>query len=246
MGDTGRATVPIEFDAGHHRPRRQGRVADTAIEDYLKTIYQHTEWQSDPITPSGLASRLKISPASVTGMVKKLASIGLVDHRPYGPLLLTAKGHARAIAVVRRHRIVESWLVHEMGYSWDEVHDEAEILEHSISDKLLTAIDDRLGNPEHDPHGDPIPTVLGHTRRPHFSLLSNAEQHDEGTVLRISDRDPNLLRLMASYDLRPGARVRIHERTRSGIVVSINDAIELFKVPSRAADIVWITAPEPD
>lgn len=245
MGDTGRIAVPLESRAGHHRARRQGRPADAAIEDYLKTIYQHTEWQSDPITPSVLASMLRISPASVTGMVKKLAASGLVEHKPYGPLLLTAEGHSRAVAVVRRHRIVETWLVNEMGYSWDEVHDEAEVLEHSISDKLLIAIDDRLGNPEHDPHGDPIPTVQGHTRRPNFTLLSNAHPDDEGTVLRISDRDPDLLRLLASHNMRPGAHVQVHQFSKTTIFISINNSGKIIELPGSGADIIWITASDP-
>ena len=112
-----------------------------AIEDYLKTVYAHTEWQPDPITPKVLADRLGVAPSSVTEMVKKMAAAGLVSHVPYGAVRLTDAGLARALAVVRRHRLIETWLVQEMGYGWDEVHDEAEILEHAISDRLLEAID---------------------------------------------------------------------------------------------------------
>jgi DtxR family transcriptional regulator, Mn-dependent transcriptional regulator len=132
-----------------------------AIEDYLKTVYAHTEWQPDAITPKALADRLGIAPSSVTEMVKKMAEQGLVTHVPYKAIRLTDAGRARALAVVRRHRLIETWLVREMGYGWDEVHDEAEILEHAISDRLLEAIDARLGRPTRDPHGDAIPAADG-------------------------------------------------------------------------------------
>lgn len=245
MGDTEHTDFPPQLKQARNSARLRGRTADAAIEDYLKTIYQHTEWQDDPITPSGLASMLGISPASVTGMVKKLAAVGLVEHEPYGPLILTAEGNARAVSVVRRHRIIETWLVQEMGYTWDEIHDEAEVLEHSISDKLLTAIDNRLGNPDHDPHGDPIPTAQGHVPKPDFILLSNARPGVEGTVLRISDRDPDLLRLLASHYLRPGARLKVHGFSETAIFISINNSEEVTSLPDAGAEIVWITAPKP-
>ena len=122
-----------------------GTSTSIAIDDYLKVIYSHTEWQAEPITPSQLAVRLGLAPSSVTEMVKKLAAAGLVDHRPYSAIRLTAVGEERAVAMVRRHRLIETWLVREFGYAWDEVHDEAEVLEHAISDRLLAGIDDLLG-----------------------------------------------------------------------------------------------------
>ena len=103
-----------------------------AIDDYLKTIYHHTEWQDDPITPSQLAAELALAPSTVTEMVQKLAAQQLVTHRPYGPVSLTDAGRARAAAIIRRHRLIETWLVREFGYAWDEVHDEAEVLEHCL------------------------------------------------------------------------------------------------------------------
>ena len=145
-----------------------------AIEDYLKTVYGHTEWQPDPITPKALADRLGVAPSSVTEMVKKMAAAGLVSHVPYGAVRLTDAGTSRALAVVRRHRLIETWLVQEMGYAWDEVHDEAEILEHAISDRLLEAIDARLGRPARDPHGDPIPAADGTLHR----RIAVADAHD--------------------------------------------------------------------
>src|SRR5699024_10013247 len=128
-----------------------------AADDYLKTIYAHTEWQDQPITPSVLAAKLGVAPSSVTAMVKKLAASGLVDHEPYRAVTLTPTGLRRAVAMTRRHRLIETWLVSEFAYTWDEVHDEAEILEHAVSDRMLEKIDERLGRPAQDPHGDAIP-----------------------------------------------------------------------------------------
>ncbi|MCY7289737.1 MAG: metal-dependent transcriptional regulator [Cryobacterium sp.] len=183
-----------------------------AAEDYLKTIYAHTEWQPSPITPSVLAARLGVAPSSVTEMVKKLAAGGLIEHVPYGPLTLTPTGFLRATAVVRRHRLIETWLVREMGYGWHEVHDEAEILEHSISDRLLAAIADRLGHPSFDPHGDPIPAEDGTLTRPDAVLLAEAAPGHVGEVVRISDRDPAILRDLAVDLVGPGTRLTVLER----------------------------------
>ena len=165
-----------------------------AVDDYLKTIYHHTEWQTERITPSQLASELGLAPSSVTEMVQKLAAQGLVTHRPYGPIALTEAGELRAASIIRRHRLIETWLVREFGYAWHEVHDEAEVLEHAISDRLLEGIDERLGRPRFDPHGYAIPDASGHVERVPFVLLGSAEAGHSGRVLRVSDRDPELLR----------------------------------------------------
>ncbi|WP_166787192.1 MULTISPECIES: metal-dependent transcriptional regulator [Cryobacterium] len=186
-------------------------LTSPATEDYLKTIYAHTEWQPDPITPSVLALRLGVAPSSVTEMVKKLAAAGLITHVPYGPLTLTTAGVLGATAVVRRHRLIETWLVREMGYDWDQVHDEAEILEHALSDRLLAAIDDRLGHPAADPHGDPIPAADGTLVRAPAVLLADAAPGHVGTVLRISDRDPAILRGLGADGIRPGTRLTVDE-----------------------------------
>lgn len=167
-------------------------AAPVATEDYVKVIYAHTEWQPEPITSTALAARLGLAPSSVTEMVKKLIAQGLVRHEPYGAIELTPDGTALALRMVRRHRLIETWLVQHFDYSWDEVHDEAEILEHALSDRLLDAIDDELGRPDRDPHGDPIPTPDGTVHRPAATLLADAPAG--GRVVRISDRDPVLLR----------------------------------------------------
>ncbi|MET0784018.1 MAG: metal-dependent transcriptional regulator [Leifsonia flava] len=207
-----------------------------AIEDYLKTIHAHTEWQPEPITPSVLATRLAVAPSSVTEMVKKLAAQGLVTHQPYGAIRLTDAGLSRALGVVRRHRLVETWLVSDMGYGWDAVHDEAEVLEHAISDRLLEAIDAHLGRPARDPHGDPIPQADGSIVSVPTVLLSEAPAGHAGTVVRISDRDPRLLRRLAACGIRPGVLV-----TLSGDALDGPDgtAVEL---DADGREAIWLTA----
>lgn len=182
----------------------------TAIEDYVKVIYGHTEWQPDRITTGALAARLGLAASSVTEMVKKLVAQGLVRHEPYGAIELTAEGTALALRMVRRHRLVETWLVQRMGYSWDEVHDEAEILEHSISDRLLAALDEQLGHPSRDPHGDPIPAADGTVTRPDALLLAAAS--GGGRVVRISDRDPLLLRHLEAEGIVVDAAITAEAR----------------------------------
>lgn len=210
-------------------------MASPAADDYLKTVYAHTEWQDAPITPSQLAAKLGIAPSSVTEMVKKLAAAGLVSHVPYGAVRLTDDGLARALSMVRRHRLIETWLVQEFGYAWDEVHDEAEVLEHTISDRLLEGIDERLGRPRFDPHGDAIPDAAGTVERVPFVLLADAPDGHEGRVLRVDDRDPELLRALEACGLGVGHTVAV---TASGVTIDGTSA----DLPDGAVDVVWISA----
>lgn len=210
-------------------------MASPAADDYLKTVFAHTEWQDAPITPSVLAGKLGIAPSSVTEMVKKLAAAGLVSHVPYGAVRLTDAGTVRALAMVRRHRLIETWLVQEFGYGWDEVHDEAEVLEHTISDRLLEGIDERLGRPRFDPHGDAIPDADGHIERVPFVLLADASAGHTGRVLRVDDRDPELLRALDALGLAVASTVRV---TASGVEI---DGVETA-LPDGTAQVVWLSA----
>ncbi|MDQ1172005.1 DtxR family Mn-dependent transcriptional regulator [Microbacterium testaceum] len=204
-------------------------------DDYLKAIYHHTEWQDSAITPSQLAGVLGLAPSSVTEMVKKLAAQGLVTHRPYGPVSLTAAGQRRAAAVIRRHRLIETWLVREFAYAWDEVHDEAEVLEHALSDRLLEGIDERLGRPRFDPHGDAIPDADGSVHREPFVLLAEAPAGHAGRVLRVSDRDPELLRAMVERGIDVGHELEVVSDT-----VVRADGVEV-SLPTDAGTSVWLT-----
>lgn len=210
-------------------------MASPAADDYLKTVYAHTEWQDAPITPSVLAAKLGIAPSSVTEMVKKLAAAGLVSHVPYGAVRLTDAGTQRALAMVRRHRLVETWLVREFDYRWDEVHDEAEVLEHTISDRLLEGIDVRLGRPRFDPHGDAIPDADGRVEREPFVLLADAPTGHIGRVLRVSDDDPEILRALESHGVDVGTQVEV---TASGVRF---DGAPV-PLPDGALAAVWLSA----
>jgi len=203
----------------------------TVIEDYVKVIYAHTEWQDVAITTTGLAARLGLAASSVTEMVKKLVRQGLVVHEPYGAIELTAEGTELALQMVRRHRLIETWLVEQQGYRWDEVHEEAEILEHSMSDRLVDSIDDQLGNPTRDPHGDPIPSRDGTLNRPDAVVLEQLAVGSSGTVARISDRDPLLLRYLESE----GVRLDV-------ILTRTIDAVAMGDVPiaPEALQAVWV------
>lgn len=229
-------------------------AAANVVEDYVKTIYAHTEWQPDPITPGVLAARLGLAASSVTEMVNKLVSLGLVVHERYGAIELTPDGTALALTMVRRHRLIETWLVQEIGYAWDEVHDEAEVLEHTMSDRLLNALDGRLGYPERDPHGDPIPSADGRVRRPAAVLLaaSASASGPGGRVVRISDRDPALLRRLEAAGVVLDAMVVVTGRTPTGVLVRVDAGAgnaagaELAErdaeLPAAALDAVWVSA----
>ncbi|WP_127473472.1 metal-dependent transcriptional regulator [Microbacterium sulfonylureivorans] len=207
-----------------------------AVDDYLKTIYHHTEWQTERITPSQLAAELGLAPSSVTEMVQKLAAQGLVTHRPYGPIALTEAGEQRAASIIRRHRLIETWLVREFGYAWDEVHDEAEVLEHAISDRLLEGIDERLGRPRYDPHGDAIPDASGRVDRVPFVLLGTAAAGHIGRVLRVSDRDPELLRAVEAAGVAVGAEATVRD------AATLRIAGADVALPTAAAEAVWLSA----
>jgi DtxR family Mn-dependent transcriptional regulator len=213
--------------------------AQTAVEDYVKTIYSHTEWQPDPITPSVLAARLGLVPSTVTEMVKKLAASGLVDHRPYGAIELTAEGRTLALRMLRRHRLIETWLVESFGYGWDQVHDEAEVLEHALSDRLLEAIAVQLGQPVRDPHGDAIPGADGSVHQPDAVLLRDAPLGARGRVVRISDRSPQLLRELAAQSIAVDTVVALLQPTDAA-TIRVRVPGGERELDPRAATSIWI------
>ncbi|SDR73224.1 metal-dependent transcriptional regulator [Agrococcus carbonis] len=217
-------------------------MQSTAAEDYVKAIYHHTEWQPEPVTPSQLATRLGLANSTVTEMVKKLAAAGLVHHRPYGAIELTSEGAALAVRQVRRHRVVETWLVERHGYDWDEVHDEAEILEHALSDRLLDSIARSLGDPVRDPHGDPIPAADGTVVRPDAVLLADAAVGHAGAVVRISDSDPAMLRFLADAGIALDASLEVlGQKPYSGSIQVRTDAGTVDLGP-QVAQAVWLSA----
>ena len=176
-----------------------------AVEDYTKAIYALQErGDGCAVTTNALAERLGVTPASASAMVKKLAGMGLVSHVPYKGVELTAKGSAIALEVIRHHRLLEAYLSESLGVPWDRVHDEAEVLEHVLSEELEELIADKLGNPTHDPHGDPIPTRDGLMPDEPTVSLQTLATGDCGRFVRISDADPEMLRYLAARGIAPG------------------------------------------
>jgi DtxR family transcriptional regulator, Mn-dependent transcriptional regulator len=183
----------------------------SAVEDYVKAIYL-LETESSGATTSALAERLGVQPGSVSGMVRKLVKLGLARHEPYLGVELTPAGRRVALEVIRHHRLLELYLVESLGMSWDEVHDEAEVLEHVLSDELEELIAAKLGNPTVDPHGDPIPSPKLTLARDDSRRLYDLEPGDAGTFVRVSDADPAMLRFLAERGIIPGTRLRLVER----------------------------------
>ena len=179
-----------------------------SVEDYLKAIYSLTE-QGEAASTSNIAGVLDIQPASVSGMVKRLAESGYVEHAPYRGVTLTPAGNRAALQVIRRHRILETYLNQRLGYSWDDVHEEAERLEHAASDELIDRMSAALENPTHDPHGAPIPTRTGDIEAGEHSLLSEVDAGSEVEIRAVRDEDSDRLRYMEARGLMPGVRLRI-------------------------------------
>ncbi|WP_418277961.1 metal-dependent transcriptional regulator [Isoptericola jiangsuensis] len=181
-------------------------------QDYLKAVWSAQEWGEVRVTTGMLAERLGVGPSTVSETVRRLTAQGLLGHEPYSGVWLTDVGRRHALAMVRRHRLIETWLVRELGYGWDEVHDEAEVLEHAVSDRLVERIDARLGHPTRDPHGDPIPTADGRVERPDAVPLEELPEGASGVVARISDADPEALRYLSGLGLELDVEVTVEQR----------------------------------
>jgi DtxR family Mn-dependent transcriptional regulator len=205
--------------SGFRRPDAQNTEA---VEDYAKALHALAKRSDGAVTTSALAERLGVSPGSVTAMLKRMGEMGLVAHEPYRGATLTGEGERVALEVIRHHRLLESYLTDVLGMPWDRVHDEAEVLEHYISEELEERIAAALGDPRHDPHGDPIPDRELEVEAEPAVPLAEIEVGGAGTLARVSDSDPAMLRFLAERGIRPGARVRVHEREPFGGSVSID------------------------
>ncbi|MGB2714856.1 MAG: iron dependent repressor, metal binding and dimerization domain protein [Vicinamibacterales bacterium] len=212
------------------------------VENYLKAILQAQTALRSPqaLVPMGqLASSLGVVPGTATTMVKALAESGLVRYEPYVGVRLTRAGERLAALVLRRHRLIELFLVKVMGMSWTEVHDEAENLEHAVSDRLIDRIDEMLGRPEVDPHGDPIPDAEGVVERQQYETLLTCPLNKPVRVSRVSDQDRDFLQFIERHDLKPGAIVRVEERDPAADSVRLRGARE-FTIGARAASKVLV------
>lgn len=183
-------------------------VLTRSMQDYLKAIFSILE-RSERATTSVIAERMGIASPSATAMVKRLAQLNLVEHEPYQGVTLTPTGEKTALEIVRHHRLLELYLAEALGVPWDQVHDEAEELEHAISENLEERIDEALGNPTVDPHGAPIPARDGSFVELSGRKLSEVGEGERVTVIQVDDRDPELLRYLATCKLYPGARIDV-------------------------------------
>lgn len=191
--------------------RRDRYLTDVALENYLKGIYQLGARDGCRVKTKALAEHLEVSLPSVTGMLRSLADEELVDYRPYQGVDLTEHGRSVALRIIRNHRLIETFLVTALGFRWDEVHDEAEVLEHAISPKLAAAIEHYLGFPKYDPHGDPIPSAEGEVEPRRSFDLSKAALGSSAVVTRIRDQSPDFLRYLEELGLVPGAQLDVIE-----------------------------------
>ena len=179
-----------------------------AVEDYLKNIYE-LQASAEKVSTTDLAERLGVAPASVTGMVKKLAAMKLLKHEPYHGVLLTKAGEKIALEVIRHHRLVESYLTEALGVPWDKVHEEADKWEHVLSEEMEDRISAMLGNPTTDPHGAPIPARDGSLPKTSLRRLSDLEPGERAVVAEVSDHDPELLRYLGEMGLFPQTKLRL-------------------------------------
>jgi DtxR family Mn-dependent transcriptional regulator len=192
-----------------------------SVEDYLKVIYSLGE-HGEVASTSSIAEALEVQPASVTGMVKRLAESGYLEHAPYRGVQLTEAGTRAALRVLRRHRILETYLNEQLGFRWEDVHQEAERLEHAASDELIERMAATLQNPSHDPHGAPIPTSSGEIETTDSYTLSELAPGEKAQVRAVRDDDSAGLRAVEAAGLLPGTRVRVVARTLTPPVLQLS------------------------
>jgi DtxR family transcriptional regulator, Mn-dependent transcriptional regulator len=201
-----------------------------AVQDYAKAIYQLAERLGGGVSTTALAERLDVTPASASGMVRKLDELGLVAHVPYKGVELTPKGVRLALEVLRHHRLLELYLATSLGVPWDRVHDEAEVLEHVLSEELEGLIAAKLGNPTRDPHGDPIPSADLVIEEVVGECLTELEPGSGGIFVRISDSEPEMLRYLAERGIAPGDRFEVVDKQPfdGPLFVRFGDAVHVL------------------
>lgn len=183
----------------------------TSAQNYLKVVWAGSEWSDEPVTTSYIAEKTGLRLSTVSEAIRKLTDQNLLKHSRYGSVELTDTGRDYALSMIRRHRLIETFLVRTLGYSWDEVHDEAEHLEHAVSNLLVDRIDSFLGHPTRDPHGDPIPGPDGTYKVPEATQLTQIPLGSRVTVERISDHDPEFLQFLEEHDITVATTLRVEE-----------------------------------
>jgi DtxR family Mn-dependent transcriptional regulator len=221
------------------RPVARPEPLTAPVEDYLKAIYAF-ERDGRAAATNDIAQRLAIAPASVSGMVQRLAEARLVEYERYKGVRLTAAGRVAALKTLRRHRVIEAYLVHALGYGWDGVHEEAERLEHAASDTLIDRMAAAIGEPRTDPHGAPIPTREGKIDETVHQSLADTAVGTRTRVVRVGDEDPGMLRYLDSLGLRPGAEVVLTDRAPFDGPLTIKVGSETQQVGSALASHVMV------
>jgi DtxR family Mn-dependent transcriptional regulator len=217
-----------------------------SAQDYLKALYLETENQkrsvNEPVSTNAIAQRLAVSAPSATNMLKKLHEMGLVAHVPYQGSALTEAGRRVALELVRHHRLLEAYLVKALDVPWDEVHKEAELLEHVLSEELEERIDAGLGHPTSDPHGQPIPSREGIMPTRSERRLSEIEERAQATVAWVSDNLPEVLRYLAAVGIRPGVALQVIGRTPvDGPLVVLVGGHGTHSIPKGVAEAIWVS-----
>jgi DtxR family Mn-dependent transcriptional regulator len=186
------------------------------VEDYAKAIYTLETRAGEPVSTNALAERLAVTPGSVSAMLRKLERLELIVHQPYHGVRLTGDGRRLALEIIRHHRLLELFLAEVLDMPWDRVHAEAEVLEHVLSSELEEMIAAKLGNPTHDPHGDPIPTAELTIEDAETRTLGGLQPGATGVFVRVSDADPEMLRYLGDRGVTPGARFEVIDRQPFG------------------------------
>ncbi|WP_250443945.1 metal-dependent transcriptional regulator [Actinotalea sp. C106] len=218
----------------------------SSAQNYVKIIWGLQEWSTADVTATMIAERAGVRLSTVSDAVRRLADQGLVEHTRYGAVTLTDLGRSHALAMVRRHRLIEAFLVNVLGYRWDEVHDEAEELEHAVSDLMVTRIDELLGFPTRDPHGDPIPAADGTVTIPDAVQLSHREPTGQVVVERISDADPGLLQYFSDTGVLVGATLELSAGAAYSEAVGVRpEGRDGVSLGPAAADAVWVSPVTP-
>lgn len=214
----------------------------TSTQNYLKAIWSLGEWSAEPVTVSAIAERVGVRLSSVSDAVRKLSEQGLIEHTRYGAIGLSAQGREHALQMVRRHRLLETFLVEVLGYRWDQVHEEADHLEHAVSDFLMERIDEHLGQPQRDPHGDPIPRPDGSVLALDAVTLTDLGTGRGARVERIADDDPALLQFFAERGIGIGSVVEAQPGApySGGVEVVVEGADGMLTLGRAATDAIWV------
>lgn len=221
-----------------------GKTTSSSVGDYVKALWELSDGPQGGVSTKDVAARLSVAPASVTNMLIRLQERGLVEYERYRGALLTEEGRTEALRLIRRHRLIETFLLEHLGYSWQEVHDEAERLEHVVSDLFTERLAELLEHPDRDPHGHPIPQPDGSLPAEELFTLSESQKGQSVMISRVSDDNAARLSYLGERGLVPGSRVRVREvRSLDGVVVIEDSEGEIFPLGEPLARAIYVERP---